>query len=284
MFRQHQGTSQSAAARTQVVWVLYVARDVIHLVHGPIGCAYWTWGGGTRQNLSDNPGFHRKYCFSTDMQEDDIIFGGEDKLYKSILEAHKEFPEAKGVFVYATCAIGLIGDDLNGVCKRAEQEIGIRVVPFNCEGFRGCSQSLGHHIANDTLFERVVGTKEPEYLTDFDMNIIGDYNIQGDLWEIKPLFERMGIRILSTFTGNASVDDIAQAHRAKLNLSDALSAVHAVYLQTDGGKIRDSCLEGVTVWNKTDLKGIERRCSIFRIGRQSRRDNRRRSVKSSAEN
>ncbi|MCW3134592.1 MAG: nitrogenase molybdenum-iron protein subunit alpha [Methanophagales archaeon] len=157
-------------------------KDVIHIVHGPIGCAYWTWGGGTRQNLSDNPGFHRKYCFSTDMQEDNIIFGGEDKLYKSILEAHKEFPEAKAVFVYATCAIGLIGDDLNGVCKRAEQEIGIRVVPFNCEGFRGCSQSLGHHIANDTLFER------------------------------------MGIRILSTFTGNASVDDIAQAHRAKLNL------------------------------------------------------------------
>jgi nitrogenase molybdenum-iron protein alpha chain len=82
-------------------------KDVIHLVHGPIGCAYWTWGGGTRQNLSDNPGFHGKYCFSTDMQEDNIIFGGEDKLYKSILEAHEEFPEARGVFVHSTCAIGL---------------------------------------------------------------------------------------------------------------------------------------------------------------------------------
>jgi nitrogenase molybdenum-iron protein alpha/beta subunit len=64
----------------------------------------------------------------------------------------------------------------------------------------------------------VVGTKEPEYLTDYDMNIIGDYNIQGDLWAIMPLFERMGIRILCTFTENASVDDSAQAHRAKLNL------------------------------------------------------------------
>jgi nitrogenase molybdenum-iron protein alpha chain len=116
------------------------------------------------------------------MQEDNIIFGGEDKLYKSILEAHEEFPEARGVFVHSTCAIGLIGDDLSGVCKRAEDETGIRVIPFNCEGFRGCSQSLGHHIA------------------------------------IMPLFERMGIRILCTFTGNASVDEIAQAHRAKLNL------------------------------------------------------------------
>ncbi len=193
-------------------------KDVIHLVHGPIGCAYWTWGGGTRQNWSDNPSFHRKYCFSTDMQEDNVIFGGEDKLYKAIIEAHEAFPEARGVFVYATCSIGLIGDDIKAVCKRAEKEIGIKVVPFNCEGFRGCSQSLGHHIANDTLFEYVVGTKEPEYTTDYDMNIIGDYNIQGDLWLIKSLFERMGIRILCTFTGNASIDEIAQAHRAKLNL------------------------------------------------------------------
>lgn len=64
----------------------------------------------------------------------------------------------------------------------------------------------------------MVGTKEPEELTDYDMNIIGDYNIQGDLWAIMPLFERMGIRILCTFTGNASVDEIAHAHRAKLNL------------------------------------------------------------------
>ncbi|HIH78268.1 MAG TPA: nitrogenase component I subunit alpha [Halobacteria archaeon] len=193
-------------------------KDVIHLVHGPIGCAYWTWGGGTRPNLSDNPQFHQKYCFSTDMQEKNIIFGGNEKLYNAIIESYKEFPEAKGVFVYATCTIGLIGDDIKAVCKQAEEEIGIKVVGFNCEGFRGCSQSLGHHIANDTLFEQVVGTKEPEYTTDYDMNIMGDYNIKGDLWVIKPLFERMGIRILSTFTGNSSIDDIAQAHRAKLNL------------------------------------------------------------------
>jgi nitrogenase molybdenum-iron protein alpha chain len=55
-------------------------KDVIHLIHGPIGCAYYTWGGGRRQNYSDNPEFHRKYCFSTSMQEPNVIFGGEKKL------------------------------------------------------------------------------------------------------------------------------------------------------------------------------------------------------------
>ncbi len=193
-------------------------KDVIHLVHGPIGCAYYTWGGGRRQNLSDNPEFHRKYCFSTNMQEANIIFGGEQKLHKAILEAYERFPDVNGVFVYATCVIGLIGDDINNVCKQASKEIGVPVIPFSCEGFRGVSQSLGHHIANDVIFERIIGTKEPDEVTPYDINIIGEYNIQGDLWIIAPLFEAMGLRILCTFTGNSSIDDLAMAHRAKLNV------------------------------------------------------------------
>jgi nitrogenase molybdenum-iron protein alpha chain len=152
-------------------------------VHGPIGCAYYTWGGGRRQNLSDNPEFHRKYCFSTSMQEANIIFGGEQKLHKAILEAYERFPDVNGVL-----------------------------------GFRGVSQSLGHHIANDVIFERIIGTKEPDEVTPYDINIIGEYNIQGDLWIIAPLFEAMGLRILCTFTGNSSIDDLAMAHRAKLNV------------------------------------------------------------------
>ncbi len=49
-------------------------KDVIHMIYGPIGCAVYTWG--TRRNLSDND-LHRRYCFSTDMQETDIVYGGE---------------------------------------------------------------------------------------------------------------------------------------------------------------------------------------------------------------
>jgi len=106
-------------------------KDVIHLVHGPIGCCYYTWGGGTRRNTSDNPGFHRKYCFSTDMQESNIIYGGEKKLLDAIIEAKELFPQAKAVMVYATCSIGLIGDDLKRVARRAEEAIGCRVIPFS---------------------------------------------------------------------------------------------------------------------------------------------------------
>jgi len=190
-------------------------KDVIQLVHGPIGCSYYTWG--SRRNLSDNP-LHRRYCWSTDVQEKDIIFGGEKKLYQAILDSAELFPEANAVFVYATCSTALIGDDLDAAARRASEAIGKPVHAFNSPGFCGVSQSKGHHIANDYIFEHIVGTRELEDPTPYDINLIGEYNIDGDLWELKPLFEGMGLRIITAFTGNASYDDLCKMHAAKLNV------------------------------------------------------------------
>lgn len=190
-------------------------KDVIHLVHGPIGCSFYTWG--SRRNLSDNP-LHRRYCWSTDMQEKDIVFGGEKKLYQAILESAALFPEANAVFVYATCPTALIGDDLDAVAKRASRAIVKPVHAFNAPGFCGVSQSKGHHIANTYIFEHIVGTRELEDPTPYDVNLIGEYNIDGDLWVLKPLLEDMGLRIITAFTGNATYDGLCKMHCAKLNI------------------------------------------------------------------
>ena len=50
------------------------------------------------------------------------------------------------------------------------------------------------------------------------MNLIGEYNIAGDLWGMLPLFERLGIRILSCISGDARFEDLRYAHRARLNV------------------------------------------------------------------
>ena len=57
--------------------VLYPIADALHLVHGPIGCAAYTWD--IRGALSSGPELHR-LSFSTDLREKDVIFGGEKKL------------------------------------------------------------------------------------------------------------------------------------------------------------------------------------------------------------
>jgi nitrogenase molybdenum-iron protein alpha chain len=190
-------------------------KDVIHLTHGPIGCAFYSWG--YRPHLADTD-FHREYVFVTDLDESNIIFGGEKKLLNSIVEAAEEFPDAKGVFVYNTCAPALIGDDGRDVAKQARERIGKPVVFFPCEGFRGVSQSQGHHVGNETIFKEVVGTKEPEEPYVYGINLVGEYNIKGDMKYILPLFQEMGVEVITAFTGNASIENLKMMHRAKLNV------------------------------------------------------------------
>ncbi|HAJ72896.1 MAG TPA: nitrogenase molybdenum-iron protein alpha chain, partial [Methylophilaceae bacterium] len=52
-----------------------------------------------------------------------------------------------------------------------------------CEGFRGVSQSLGHHIANDAIRDFVFDKTDPDKnkfeSSPYDVAIIGDYNIGG---------------------------------------------------------------------------------------------------------
>ncbi|MBO0752360.1 MAG: (2Fe-2S)-binding protein, partial [Bradyrhizobiaceae bacterium] len=63
--------------------------------------------------------------------------------------------------------------------------------------------------------EHVIGTEEPEYTTPYDINIIGEYNLSGELWQVKPLLDELGIRILSCISGDGKYKEVAQSHRAK---------------------------------------------------------------------
>ncbi|NTV62128.1 MAG: nitrogenase component I subunit alpha [Oscillochloris sp.] len=190
-------------------------KDAIQLTHGPIGCAFFSWG--YRPHLADTD-FHMKYTFVSDMNETNIVFGGEKKLLQSIIESSREFPEAKAVFVYNTCSTALIGDDGKDVAKQAEEILGIPVVFFECEGFKGVSQSMGHHVGNETIFRQLVGSVEPEGDFSRTINIVGDYNIKNDIRTFEPLFEAIGLKIVARFTGNVGIDELKIMHKAALNV------------------------------------------------------------------
>ncbi len=194
--------------------VLMPITDSIHLVHGPIGCAACTWD--IRGSKSSRGDLYKKGC-STNLQEKDIVFGGEKKLFETVIELNRIYHPG-AIFVYATCVSGIIGDDIKAVCKKSQEITGCRVIPVQSEGYQNHNKTKGHWIGGDALLDYVIGTKEPEKITPFDINIVGEFNVAGDLWGIKPLIEEMGINIISTLTGDSHVDEIAQAHRAKLNI------------------------------------------------------------------
>jgi len=193
--------------------VLQPITDTAHIVHGPIACCGNTWEGrGTRSSKGD---LHT-WGFTTDMSEIDIVYGAEGKLRNAIVKTF-EAARPKAIFVYSTCVSGLTGEDIDAVCKRAESELGIRIIPVNAPGFVG-PKNLGNRIAGEVLLEHVIGTGETPVMTHSDINLIGEYNIAGDLWIVEPLLAKAGIRILSRITGDGTFEEITWAHQAKLNV------------------------------------------------------------------
>ncbi|MGY3621702.1 nitrogenase iron-molybdenum cofactor biosynthesis protein NifE [Bradyrhizobium sp. USDA 10063] len=184
--------------------------DVAHLVHGPVACEGNSWDN--RGAASSGASIWRT-GFTTDMNETDIVFGGEKRLYKAIKEIINKY-NPPAIFVYQTCVPAMIGDDINAVCKAASRRFGKPVIPVNSPGFVG-SKNLGNKLAGEALLEHVIGTQEPDYTTPYDINLIGEYNLSGELWQVKPLFDELGIRILSCMSGDGKYREVASSHRAR---------------------------------------------------------------------
>jgi nitrogenase molybdenum-iron protein alpha chain len=89
---------------------------------------------------------------------------------------------------------------------------------FSCEGYKGVSQSGGHHIANNTVMRRIIGTGDAEPTKKFTVNILGEYNIGGDGWETERILKRIGYEVIAVFTGDGSFEAIKNSHTANLNL------------------------------------------------------------------
>jgi nitrogenase molybdenum-iron protein alpha chain len=194
-------------------------RDMVHVSHGPVGCGWYSWG--TRRNLMSGINGVNQFAmqFTSDFQEKDIVYGGDKKLKQLLVEAHDLFPLAKGISVLSECPVGLIGDDINSVAKASSKELDIPIIPCNCEGFRGVSQSLGHHISNDTIRDYIIETREfAEPIGPYDIALIGEYNIGGDAWSTKPLLEECGLNVKSVWTGDGEMEKIAATHQVKLNV------------------------------------------------------------------
>ncbi len=199
--------------------VLYPIADALHLIHGPIGCASYTWD--IRGALSSGPELHRM-SFSTDLSETDVIYGGEKKLEKALCQLIDKYAP-KAAFVYCTCIIGIIGDDVEAVCKKVEALKNIPVLPVHSEGFKGTKKD-GYKAACDALSALISRTPAPQKIP-HSINIMGEFNIGGETWIIRDYYESMGVNVVSVFTGDSRVAEVSRAASACLNVVQCSGAM-----------------------------------------------------------
>ena len=219
--RPKPGASAGGCAFDGAQIALLPIADVAHIVHGPIACAGNSWDNrGTR---SSGPTLYR-LGMTTDLTEQDVIMGrGEKRLFHSIKQAIDGYRPA-AVFVYNTCVPAMIGDDVEAVCKAASERWGTPVVPVDGAGFYG-SKNLGNRIAGEAMLKYVIGSadkapkpRHPAGIPVFDVNLIGEYNIAGELWNVLPLLDELGIRVLCTLSGDARFHEVQSMHQAEVNM------------------------------------------------------------------
>jgi nitrogenase molybdenum-cofactor synthesis protein NifE len=150
----------------------------------------------------------------------------------------------KAAFVYATCIVGIIGDDVDAVCRRVSSETGIPVIPVHSEGFKGTKKD-GYKAACDAI-SKIVGTGSVEGIPRESINILGEFNLAGEAWMIREYYEKMGIQVVSVMTGDGRVGDLSRAHGASLNVVQCSGSMTNLD-QDDGGKVRNPLQSGVVL-------------------------------------
>jgi nitrogenase molybdenum-iron protein alpha chain len=153
------GTCSSFCATLQ----LSLVRDAAVVNHAPAGCA----GDFSMFNLYNRYGLTKRKLdvinarlVSTDLTEQDTIFGAKEKLLETLRETYRRF-HPKTIFVTASCATGIIGEDVQAATEEAEAELGIPVAAVDCEGFRSQIWATGWDTAYNAILRKVVKpTKE----------------------------------------------------------------------------------------------------------------------------
>ncbi|MDD1678684.1 MAG: oxidoreductase [Methanomicrobiales archaeon] len=187
-------------------------KDALSIVHGPSGCAHHNFSllHATLQ-ADEDPRFPR--IQSTDLSEDDIIFGGEDTLELAIQEAQEE--DIGGIFVLNTCVVDTIGDDTAAVCRKPWK---IPVIYLPSAGFLGGGFNNGMLLSLQTIAERAVpGDRMPLRIT-----LIGEKNLEFEVEEnyreIVRLLELLGVRVHLRFIRNILTADLQEISRSALNI------------------------------------------------------------------
>ena len=201
-----------------VVWG--PVKDMVHISHGPVGCGEYSWARRATTTTAPPASTPSARCTSPATSRSATSSSAATRSWRSIIDEIDElFPLAKGISIQSECPVGLIGDDIEAVAKASPPDIGKPVVPVRCEGFRGVSQSLGHHIANDAIrdhvFDNATATESRDALRRHDHRRLQHRRRRVGVAQSS---RRWACASSRSGPATATLAELANAPKAKLNL------------------------------------------------------------------
>lgn len=242
---QNRKFSQSGGCQLGLaVGIVSSFTNVVVIVHSPLGCcSNFVGTGGLRKTMRASKGKKDEefVWLHTNLDENDVVQGGVDKLRRAILYAEKEYhPEA--LIIANGCVPGIIGDDIDSLVTELSDRISAKIVPVHCEGFKSKFVASGYDSAYHGVlrylvepikrYESPVPREEKNALERYQISrTVNIFNVgsnsNGDEVELSRLVAALGL-IPRVYPLHASLDDLARIGDAALNVS--ICATHDDYL------------------------------------------------------
>jgi len=217
------------------VYAVSEIEGAVPLIHGPAGCAF-------HQRLTPRKMYAPIYNLPcTNLDENDVIYGGEDKLRDKINEVYRKF-HPQLIAVLPTCVSGLVGDDVPGVITELDLPCDVLHVPSEgfahrsresldvlmrdfAESWKDPSRSPAYDLRGcgheEVMFSIVDQLMEEQEIAENLVNIESfgrfTYGFRSELAEIKHIFGEMGVSVNLTLP-TCTVDEIKRAPAAELNI------------------------------------------------------------------
>ena len=203
--------------------------------NSPMGCGFCSTGnvgtGKAFKRLRD-PKAEGLIWLSSNLDETDVIAGGEKKLRETILYADKEFrPET--IVVASSCVPALIGDDVDAILDGLQQDTAAELVPIICEGFKTKLMATAYDAVYNGIIKKLTKYRlRDEYFTESEFDkqkrqyqisrTVNVFNVgsmsRADEIEIKRLLQALDLTV-NFLPCYSALDDFSNALEASLNVS-----------------------------------------------------------------
>ncbi|MDR1902464.1 MAG: nitrogen fixation protein NifE [Treponema sp.] len=172
--------------------------DSAFIIHAPQGCAGCVSMGADGYRVGQaHRGIHlikNPRIFITNLDQDDIIHGGEKKLREAVAAAAERY-SPKLIFIFTSCASGIIGDDVDAIIADLQPGYTPILVPIHCDGFRSKICASGFDAAFIAI-QKYLLPQDPQPKEKGLINLFAPTSISyKDQLEIERMLGLLGVKV-----------------------------------------------------------------------------------------
>ena len=170
--------------------------DSVFIAHSPQGCIGCTTmatdgfrvGQAHRGvKLIKNP-----RIIVSNIDQNDVVFGGEKKLQEAITYAGERY-NPKLIFIFTSCASGIIGDDVDAIVRDLQQTNKALLIPIHCEGFKSKVCASGFDAAFISIAKYILNKEKIEKIPNL-INLFAPTTVSyKDQFEIERMLATLGV-------------------------------------------------------------------------------------------